>query len=120
MEPTNLNSSAPDDAAFDSWLQTNNQLPELPDDGFTQRAISALPVPDRRYVQRSWYCAAGLVVGTLLALTGTLVSQGVIHETEITAFEQTLFSPASLTALAITAGSLAYAFQNELRRLLRF
>lgn len=118
MESSDLSPHSSDDASFESWLRSNSQLPVLPDDGFTHRTCRALPTPDRRYVKRSWFCAAGLLAGTLFALVGLFVSHGSAEASRITEFDFNLSSPAALAAWAITAASLGYAFRGELRRFL--
>ena len=48
MEPHDLKSTPPDDAALETWLRANAALPPLPDHGFSRQVLAALPPPTRR------------------------------------------------------------------------
>ena len=120
MESSNLSSTPPDDGILEMWLRTNGRLPDLPDHGFTRRVLTALPVPDHRYLNRWWWCLTGLVLGGMIALVGMFAPGNTLSDTGIVALQPHLFTPASLLALAVATGSLAYAFLDKLNRLLRF
>src|SRR5258706_16248959 len=68
MEPTDLNSSANDDARLEALLRTATS--PLPDVGFSARVIAALPSerPRTRSWRRIGFCAAGAAMGCGLAI----------------------------------------------------
>ena len=69
MEPNDLNSLPPDEAQLDAWLRASTTQPPLPDDGFSQRVLSALPPPARPdSVRRLWFCVAGALIGGGVAI----------------------------------------------------
>lgn len=97
MEPADLNSpSAPDDAALEARLR--QPLAPLPDAGFSQRVLAALPppvpaaAPARAHARwpRAAICLLGALVGFLIARRG---------ETEFSATEMSAQLQSSLAPL---------------------
>ena len=119
MESSNLNSSPSDDAALESWLHTNSRLAALPDAGFTQRVVTALPRPNRHHFNRWWFSLAGLVVGSTIAVIGLFTSSETAGNTTHSILEGSYSVSSSLTALAVSICSLVYAFRGELQRIAR-
>lgn len=126
MEPTNLNPPPADDAQLEAWLRTSAALPPLPDDGFTQDVIAALPPPaGRQSAQRMWFCLGGALVGIAIAAFGAMspgnqpANLPALEENIQVAFAQ-LSVPAFGLALGITAVSLWFAFRDRLRLLPRW
>lgn len=125
MEPTDLNPTPPDDAQLEAWLRASAALPPLSDNGFTPRALSALPPPARQQsAQRMWFCLGGALVGIIVAAFGAMSSGSqpaklpALEENILAAFAQ-LNVPAFGLALGITAVSLWFAFRDRLRLLPR-
>jgi len=125
MEPTDLNPTPPDDPQLEAWLRASASLPPLPDDGFTQRVLTALPSPASKHsAQRTWVCVGGALVGIAVATFGALSSGSlpaslpVFEDTILTALSQ-LSVPAFGLALGITILSLWFAFRDRLRLLPR-
>lgn len=117
MEPNDLKSPPPDDAALEAWLRGSASLPPLPDHGFSGRVLAALPAP-KRSMQRAWFCLAGAFVGTGVAAFQLLQggSLPALDAALLDSLEQ-LSQPATGIALGVTFVSLGYVFWPELRRL---
>jgi anti-sigma factor RsiW len=126
MEPTDLKPIPPDDAELEAWLRASAALPSVPDHGFTQRVLTALPArAARRSAQRSWFCAGGALVGIVVAILGALSSGSL--PASLPALEETMLGPlARLSvadfglALGVTLLSLSFAFRDRLRLLPRW
>jgi hypothetical protein len=125
MEPTDLNSSAPDDARLEAWYRANLSAAPLPDDGFTRRVLVALPNSSRHVARgRLWYCLAGAALGTVVAALGMASSQSVSAGfsalgADVGAALVRLNRPEVGCAVVITLGSLWLAFRPRLRLLPR-
>ena len=67
-------SPTPEDAPLDALLRQQAAAEALPDDGFSQRVLTALPPPTRAASSRArWIvCAIGGVIGTIVAAAGLL------------------------------------------------
>ncbi len=126
MEPTDLKPTPPDDPQLEAWLRASTSLPPLPDNGFTQRVLTALPSPaSRQSAQRTWVCVGGALVGITVAARGALASGS--PPANLPAFEETILAmltqlsvPAFGLALGITLLSLWFAFRDRLRLLPRW
>jgi hypothetical protein len=120
MESNDLKSSpAPDDAAFETWLRTNAALSPLADEGFSRRVLVALPPARRRTPRRALVALAA--IGGVIALVAAVVAIGrepagllAFNNNLVDAVNQ-LLSPAGSGALALTIGSLWYAFRDRWR-----
>ena len=125
MEPTDLKPTPPDDPQLEAWLRASATLPPLPDDGFTQRVLTALPSPTRRpSAQRLWFCLGGALVGIAVAglgagHSGSLTASLPVLEESILSVLAKLSVPAFGLALGITAVSLWFAFRDRPRLLPR-
>jgi len=123
MEPNDLKPTPPDDTQLEAWLRTSTALPPLPDDGFMQRVLTALP-PAQRATRRMWFCSGGAVVGIVIAAFGAVTSGNLpanlpaLEDTIMTALTQ-LSVPAFGLALGITLLSLWFAFRDRLQLGLR-
>lgn len=131
MEPANLNSPSPDDQHLRTLL--GQGLPPLPDDGFTQRVLAALPppTPKRTLSFRALLCTVAAVAGLALALRRgpSLQSLSVALERLDESLVEVALPlvgdagrhvGAGLTlALAATVLSLFYVFRESLRPTLR-
>jgi hypothetical protein len=121
MEPNDLKSLPPEDNHLEAWLQANAALPLLPEDGFPQRVLAALPPPVARHrLSGRWLASlGGAFVGTIIAALplfsgaerGSL-GAGLLHGIEL------LAQPAVGLAVLTTIISLACAFWRDLRRFL--
>lgn len=120
MEPTNLNSTPPDDDALEAWLRANSSLPPLPDDGFSRRVLGALPRAFQRRVQRSVSCMAAVILGSALALLGVVASGRAVTDDLFVSLDNPLAAPPALVALVVAAGSVWFAFRRRVRRLARW
>ncbi len=120
MEPNDLKPTPPDDAQLEAWLRASTAQPPLPDDGFTQSVLSALPPPARQLsAQRMWFCAGGALVGIVVAALGALSSSNL--PADLPALQDTILAtlaqlsvPAFGLALGITLLSLWFAFRDRL------
>jgi len=117
MESNELNSLPPPDDAFEKLLRANAVMPPLDDDGFSRRVIAALP-PARRPAPQVWLAAAGLAAGLVTVLAGIALAQPapsalVAFNTELVDAVDQLLTPAGTGALAITVGSLWFAFRDR-------
>lgn len=138
MEPSNLNSASSesnDDARLESWLRQS--ATDLPDDGFSQRVLAALPPPrttsdaPSHFRFRESIIAVGALAG--VALAGWRIGVGAsgadgngaalasrLHDNiaEIShAFSQTTaasLDPALSLAATVTLCSLAFVFRRNL------
>lgn len=127
MESHDLKSNRPpDDAQFEGWLRSAAPLPILPDDGFSQRVLAALPASRRRagISPRALAIAVGALAGIGLATvtfaTGaradfTLPATGI----EFSDTLAQLADPKLHIALGITVVSLGFVFLRDLRRWVR-
>ncbi|MBI2518495.1 MAG: hypothetical protein HYV95_16570 [Opitutae bacterium] len=116
MEPDDLKSAPPDDPALDAWLRANASLPPLPDDGFSQRVLTALPSAPRS-ARRLWLCAAGALAGTGVASFKLLQAGGLPALAQsLHAAAGQLATPTVGLALGVSLISLAYVFWSDLRR----
>lgn len=124
MEPTDLNSSPPDDAQLEAWLRASTALPVLPDDGFSRRVLTALPPPPNS-VPRTWFCLGGALIGLVVIANKAWPSGSSsarlpdFQATILTALTQ-LSVPAFGLALGITFLSLWFAFRERLWKLPRW
>lgn len=123
MEPADLNPPlSPDDQQLETWLRATSARPPLPDAGFSQRVLAALPPSTRQAkAKRLAFYAAGTVVGLTVVVLGGLRFEDFTPRFE-PAFMDTLVqsgSTAIFAALGITLGSLWYAFRSQLRFLIR-
>jgi uncharacterized protein DUF5056 len=131
MESPDLNSSsfeADDELRLAAFLR--QAVPEVPDEGFSQQVLAALPPrkPSRSISVRSLACTVAAVAGMVLACQQivTVGGFGVINHEVYDQFAQLHIAlgqgagpVAGLgiwVALAVTAGSLWYVFHGELRR----
>lgn len=120
MEPNNLNSPAPGDAALEGWLRTSAPLPPLPDDGFSRRVLTALPPPVPRFSARTWACVGGAVVGVVIAGIGAATGSTPAPGPVLVAPEMDLLKQvAGPAALGVAALSLWFALRDQLQQLLR-
>ena len=125
MEPNDLKSLPPDDAQLEAWLRTSTMQPPLPDDGFTQRVLTALPPPARRHsALRLWFCVAGALTGGGVAAFGVFGSGS--QTADLTDLQAAILAtlaqltvPAFGLAVGITTVSLWFAFRDRLRLLPR-
>ena len=122
MESNDLKSpTPPDDARFDTWLRSHAALPPLPDAGFSQRVLTALPAPQRRtgVSPRLLTIGLGAVAGLGFAAikfgTGTSVDFNLPAPEAAAALTQ-LADPKLHVALGVTVISLAVVFWRDLRR----
>jgi hypothetical protein len=122
MEPSDLKPDSRSDDPVEAWLRAGTDAPPLPDAGFSQRVLSALPPPsDRRRTAslRRSLCLSGAVAGALIAGLGGLaldelpVRLGAIGSA-LAEVPVRLATPASAFALALTAVSLAYVYRRKL------
>ena len=126
MEPNDLNSLPPDEAQLDAWLRASTTQPPLPDDGFSQRVLSALPPPARPdSVRRLWFCVAGALIGGGVAALGAFGSDNqpaglAALQDMILATLAQLSVPGFGLAVGITVGSLWFAFRDRWRLLPRW
>jgi hypothetical protein len=68
MEPAHLNSPSPDDTQLDEWLRANATVAPLPDAGFSQRVLAALPSRQAPIAwRRALLCVAGALAGAVIA-----------------------------------------------------
>ena len=123
MEPNDLKSLPPDDAQLEAWLRANSSLPTLPDDGFAQRVLTALPAPARRsrVSPRLLVIFVGAAAGAALAAFKFFTATPVEFNLPSIGPEATdalahLIDPKLHTALGVTAVTLAYVFWRDLRR----
>jgi len=126
MEPNDLNSLPPDDVQLEAWLRASTTLPPLPDDGFSQRVLTALPPPAREdSVWRRWFCVAGALTGGGVAALGAFGSGNQtagladLQDTILATLAQ-LSVPGFGLAVGITVGSLWFAFRDRWRLLPRW
>ncbi len=135
MEPERLDPAPrPDAAALEAWLRANAAQPPLPDDGFSQRVLAALPPPRASWITRDQQRTLVFVV--LGALAGVIfcylrgyafdfahLDKSIRDGTSaLSAYLQSPFDPEQhrQLSLALTActGSLVIAYFGELRRAL--
>jgi hypothetical protein len=124
MEPNDLKSTPPDDAALEAWLRTNAALPPLPGAQFSSNVLAAVRPPARRRISRGLFVGLGLVAGVAIALAGTMSSGKLptdlpVLDAELTEACNRLSSLPVAGALVLTALSLGYAFRDRLRLLPR-
>lgn len=120
----NESSSADDD--LDARLRAHFSAPALPDGGFSQRVVGALPTTGRRsfVFSRQFFCSAGLVAGMLCASIGLIGSETLgsalkILDASVTmTLGQVVTEPVAL-ALGLAILSLAFAFREQRHPLLR-
>jgi hypothetical protein len=120
MEPADLNSSPErDDARLEAWLR--QPTAPLPDDGFSQRVLAALPpsapatvsvfvpAPARLNWRRLAVCTTGAIIGGIVAYSGkaSFVLPSAALDSTVTA----LGDPTTLAALAITVAAVLYALR---------
>jgi len=122
MEPVDPNSSAaPDD--LDRLLRSGSPLAPLRDDGFSASVLATLPPPPPAYAaRRRRWCAAGALVGVLVACAGLVSGDGFAGslpalDHALVALVEQLTSPAGNIALGATLGSLLVAFWPRVRRM---
>lgn len=123
MESPDLKPTPPDDAALEAWLRANSNLPPLPDNGFSNRVLVALPRPEparSHRVGRSWLVLASVVIGSILALAGVLSSGHAVTDALFVSLNNPLAAPPALVALVVAAGSVWYAFRDRLRVVARW
>ncbi len=124
MEPNDLKSSpSPDDAPLEAWLRTHAALPPLPDAGFAQRVLTALPAPPRRAGNAPRLIVIGLGAMAGLAFAAWPFLAGASIELHLPALDpETATALAQLTdpklhaALGVTVLTLAFVFWSDLRR----
>lgn len=123
MEPNDLKSTPPDDAVIEAWLRAHVSLPALPDNGFSHRVLTALPVPARcsRASPRRLAILLGAVVGTGLAAFKVFTVAPVEFSLSPIAPEATdalaqLADPKLHMALGVTIITLAFVFWRDLRQ----
>lgn len=124
MESNDLKSPPPpDDAHLEAWLRAHASRPALPDDGFSQRVLHALPAPVRQpaWSSRRIAIAAGAVAGLGTAvfgfLTGTVTGIPLpAAQPDWTQLLTQLADPKLHTALGVTLVTLGFAFRRQLRR----
>lgn len=132
MEPADLNRPAPDDAQLDAWLNANAAIAPLPDHGFSQRVLRALPLridpamllQARRDAQaeagrRAVFCAAGAAIGLivyLLNLRGGVDLAGFWHSLGGLSFDW-LEVLSTLGPMSIALASVALVYWKQLRAL---
>ena len=123
MEPNDLKSTPPDDAVIEAWLRAHVSLPALPDNGFSHRVLTALPVPARCSCVSSRRLAIllGAVVGTGLAAFKVFTVAPVEFSLSPIAPEATdalaqLADPKLHMALGVTIITLAFVFWRDLRQ----
>lgn len=126
MEPDHLKSTPPDDAQLDTWLRANTTLPALPDDGFSQRVLTALPAPQRPtgVSPRMLIIGMGAVAGVGFVAFKLLTAAPVefilpAPDPETAAVLSQLTDPKLHTVLGVTVITLAFVFWRDLRRLVR-
>src|SRR3954463_12813111 len=96
MEPSDLKSIPPDDAALEAWLHANAALPPLPAGRFVPNVLAAVR-PKR--ISRRLCLALGLVVGVGVAIVGAATSGNFptslpVLDAELTeAFDRLLSAP---------------------------
>ena len=120
MEPADLNHPANDDARLEAMLR--RAAPPLPDDGFSARVLAALPAPEAAAAlwRRIAFCLAGAAAGYGFALWRGAAWPDLQLELEqfataLVNATSTLADPLLGAALVVTALSLLFAFQSELR-----
>lgn len=130
MESSDLNTPRSEDAELESWLRERSPTTALPDDGFTNRVLAALPAAGTEAVSaraalsrwRMRSCLAGALAGTAVFWLGTAPSTGagidlnqllkdVGHAAMATS--ALLGDPLLAFALVATAGSLIVAYWRE-------
>ena len=127
MEPTNLNSSSPENNELETHYRALLSAAPLRDDGFSARVLAALPAAGVRKFnnKRRLFCAAGLVAGLAVATTGAISTGD--FSANIPSLGHALASAGIelLTAPVVLAFSLAlfslwYAFRDRMRLLPRW
>lgn len=123
MEPDDLKSSPPDEAALETWLRTSATLPALPDNGFSTRVLTALPpAKQTRFPARLLACFAGAFAGMIVAAWPLLAADNRLENMASLEFElrralELMSTPAMGLAIGVTVCSLLYVFWQDLRRL---
>ena len=112
MEPANLNIPSDDDR-LKSLLQASSR--ELPDNGFSDRVVSALPRRRRNVFAQVWPYVFGAVTGTVVArLNGATLpdwSAGKVHfGSALSSLLTFLNDPWLSLAFTLTAVSLLVAY----------
>jgi hypothetical protein len=122
MEPSDLN-SAPDrdEAQLEAWLR--QPTAPLPDDGFSNRVLAALPppTPARARWLRPAFCVAGAIVGAIVGRTSDSgIETWAQIQTALEPLRGALSDPAMLAAVTIAIVAALYALRpNALSRLIR-
>lgn len=120
MEPANLNSRPPDEDRLADLLKSGS--PDLPDAGFSQRVLAALPPPRRRLLPWSsllWAgAAAALALVIVQGMGGSVLNADIGAWTSQAgaALERLLADPWSAGALLVAAAALALAWTEEAYR----
>lgn len=124
MEPANLKPDSTDDAQVEAWLRANATAAPLPDDGFSERVLTALPAAQPAAPARpawgGWLYAAAAVLGVLAASRsgggGTRELRAQLADLVPAAQAATapFADPSVLIGLIVTALSLAFVYRREL------
>lgn len=128
MEPTDLNSPRPGDADLEAWLREHAAQPALPDDGFTPKVLSALPMVVRSAARRHaaqrrlWFCLVGALAGLATGLlssqdgpTAAATPDASALPSLLVAATGQLTTPAMALAAVVTAVSLLVVYWQELQ-----
>jgi len=119
MESDDLKSSPAPDDTFETLLRANASLPPLADDGFSRRVLATLP-PARRRSRRGLIATLALGASVLAVFTTVILikpesSALLVFNRDLVDAVNQLLSPAGSGAVALTVGSLWYAFRGRWR-----
>lgn len=132
MEPPDLNRPAHDDQQLDAWLNANATSAPLPDDGFSQRVLHALPVridpamlarmqheARAEAWRRALFCAAGATAGVIVHLahrSGGMNFSNFWHSLGGLSFDLRE-ALSTMGTVSIVLASLALAYWEQLKTL---
>ncbi|HEY4246726.1 MAG TPA: hypothetical protein VGM64_07715 [Lacunisphaera sp.] len=127
MESENINPSFPENDEFEPQWRAHFSAPAIPDEGFSERVLAALPSVENRPIERRrrWFCAVGLVAGVAISALGLIISNDSSPSLPQfvnggTAAAAQFFSDPVMLALGLTACSLWFAFRDRWRLLPRW
>jgi hypothetical protein len=126
MESPYLNSPSPENDELETQLRTHLSVTTLPDNGFSERVLAALPTVENRSLKlrRQLFCAAGLIAGIVVATSTLIPSDDSSPQISslidaLAGAGMQLFAPPVALALGAAALSLWFAFRGRLSLLPR-